>query len=135
MKETHYKNLSISFALIIIWILTLIFSTYEQKTGLFETWSLYFNFAISIMGTIILSILLIILRLIFYKKINFRNSTLYTLFGYLNFTISIIWFITLLMKILTIDYNLTESAFTSCFLSIIILSDIYWPRKSNKNVV
>jgi len=107
MKETYYKNLSISFALIIIWILTLIFSTYEQKTGLFETWSLYFNFAISIMVTIVLSILLIILRLIFYKKINFRNSALYIFFGYLNLTISTIWFITLLMKILTIDYNLT----------------------------
>ena len=57
MKETHYKNLSISFVSIIIWILTLIFSTYEKETNLFETWSLYFNFSISIMGTIILSIL------------------------------------------------------------------------------
>src|SRR6187549_2599151 len=102
MKEAHYKNLSISFALIIIWILGLIFSTYDQRTWLFETFSLYFNFAISILITIILSTLLIILRMIFYKKINLRDCILYTFFGYLNLTISIIWCITLLMEILTI---------------------------------
>jgi hypothetical protein len=133
MKEAHYKNLSISFALIIIWIITLIFSTYEQTTKVFDTWNLYFHFAISIMISTVLSILMILLRIIFYKKYSLRKSALYIFFGYLNLTISIIWTVALLMKILTINYNLTENALIACCLTIIILADIYWPRKLKKN--
>lgn len=132
IKVNHYKNLSISFGLIIIWVLTLVFSSYEQSTQLFNTFYLYFNFAGSIIISVVLSVLVMLVRVVFYKKINLRESALYTFFGYINLIISIIWIVALLMKILTIDYNLTESAIISCCLSIIILTDIYWIRALKK---
>lgn len=134
MKEQHYKNLAIAFLLIIVWILFLIFNSYDNENKEFSTWSLYFNFGASMHISIILSTVMLILRIVFYKNLKFVNNFFYTFLGLLNMTISMIWLTTLLMKILTIDYTLTEYGIVCWSLTIIILTDLYWPRKLNENV-
>ena len=132
MKDQHYRNLAITFALIIVWILVLIFSSYDNENENFNTWSLYFNFGGSMIVSIILGFIMLILRMIFYKNGKLKNNLFYTFFGFLNLIISMIWLTSLLLKVLTIDYKLTEYGIACCFVSIAILTDLYWTKKGKK---
>ena len=132
MKEQHYKFLAISFSIIIVWILFGLFNSYDEKNTDFSSWSLYFYFGGSMIVGIIISSIVLALRLIFFRKEKFRNNLFYVFCGYLNLIISIIWFTSLLTRILTIDYKLTEYGIPSFCLAIIILTDLYFPRKVTK---
>ncbi len=129
MKEQHYKFLAITFSIIIIWILFGLFNSYDEQNAYFSPWSLYFYLGGSMIVGIIISIVTLALRLIFYRKGKFRNNFMYVFCGYLNLIISIIWFVSLLTRILTIDYKLTEYGIPSFCLAIIIMTDLYFPRK------
>ncbi|REG98998.1 hypothetical protein C8P67_105163 [Flavobacterium aquicola] len=128
MKEQHYKYLAITFFLIIIWILVGLFSSYDNQNSIFSTWSLYFYLGGSMMLGIALTIIVLALRLIFFKKEKFKNNLFYVFCGFLNMIICIIWFVTLLMKMISIDYKLTELGIPSFCLAIIILTDLYFPK-------
>lgn len=132
MKEQHYKFLAITFSVIIIWILFGLFDSYDEHNAYFSPWSLYFYLGGSMIVGIIISIIVLALRLIFFRKEKYRNNFFYVFCGYLNLTISIIWFVSLLTRILTIDYKLTEYGIPSFCLAIIILTDLYFPRKVTK---
>jgi hypothetical protein len=105
---------------------------YDVQYSQFSTWSLYFYLVESMLLVCILSIIALTLRLILFRKEKFKNNLFYVFCGYLSMIISIIWSITLLMKIITFDHSLTEYGIANFFLTIIILADLYFPRKHIK---
>jgi hypothetical protein len=133
MKEQYFKFLAITFFLIILWLLAGVFSSYDNEDSMFSSFYLYFYLYESMIFGIVISIIMFILRMIFFRNRNFKKNFFWIFSGYFNMIISIIWITTLLMNIVTIDYTLTELGIPCFCIAIIILADLYFPRKLIEN--
>jgi len=107
MKESFYKNLSLSFFIIIIWIIYLFFDYFMEPIGLFNGFGLLTNFLYSCFFALALGTLIIILRSFILKyKVRFNKINFFLLFsGVFNLLIFTLFIISITLKILNYDIN------------------------------
>jgi hypothetical protein len=122
MKESFYKNLSLSFFLIIIWTIYLFFDYFIEPKGLFYGFGLLTNFLYSCFFALALGTLMIILwGFILKYKVRINKINFFLLFsGVFNLLIFILFIISITLKILNYDINALCLFGGNLILSLII---------------
>jgi len=137
MKEKLYRNTILSFVLINIWTLYSFFNFLKGKDGLFgREWDLFIYFGWSLIIGCGAGTILIILRSIIGKsnKSKIQNNFIYVFAGLFNLNLFTIWLITLILKLINIDWGYIYLFAIFCaIISSYILLDVYKSR--NEQIV
>ncbi len=135
MTKQHYKNLSLTFLIILIWSVYVFFDYFKEtdREGFIKL-TLFFDYYTAAMFSSVLGLINIILRFTRFRKKgneNFKNSIFYILSGYANMFLTIVWYIYLLISKQTVSETLLclEPACviinSNLIFGVIILVDIY----------
>lgn len=127
MKNHHFRNIVLSFVLIYIWILYSFFDYYN--TDSMGSLKLFFNFLSSSTCGAVIGVILILLRIIFFRKRNhfqFKNNFIYIMTGLFNLNFSIIWIVSIILKMINIDFEGLYYVFANIIPAIFILIDLYY---------
>ncbi|MBD3584113.1 hypothetical protein [Flavobacterium selenitireducens] len=139
MKKQHFIYTTISFILINIWTLYSFFDYYESATK-YSTGSitLLFNFLDAVMYSIGIGILLILMRLFYFrknKKSKLKNNFFYVFAGLFNLNISAIWVISICQSLIKIENESLYFVLGNFTIAIFILFDLYiFNQKENRGL-
>lgn len=133
MTKQHYKNLSLTFLIIIIWTVYVFFDYFTETDGFIKL-SLFLNYYFAAIISSVLAAINIILRFTKFREKNngiFKDSIFYIFSGFANLFLTIVWFIYLLVT----KQPLTETLIclepacliinSNLIFGVLILVDIY----------
>ncbi|TPG36340.1 hypothetical protein [Flavobacterium pectinovorum] len=126
MTKQHFKHVTLSFILIYIWILYNFFAYYN---GSMSSLTLFFNFLAFVALATGVGILLLLLRITFFRKskqFQLKNNFFYTFVGLFNLNLSIIWIISITMKMINLDFEGLSYVLGNVIIAIFILVDLYY---------
>jgi nitrogen fixation/metabolism regulation signal transduction histidine kinase len=102
MKKIQLRNIALAFIIINVWTLIGLFSAYKDWN--FSGFSIYYYFFNTCLLLILLGILSLTFRILIQKRqafrCKFKHNFFYSLIGYFNIYIFIIWIIIISMKIM-----------------------------------
>jgi len=135
MTKQHYKNLSLTFLIILIWSVYVFFDYFSETDGEgFIKLTLFFDYYTAAMFSGVLALINIILRITKFRKNgteNFKDSIFYILSGFANMFLTIVWYIYLLISKQTVSETLIclEPACiiinSNLIFGVLVLVDIY----------
>ncbi len=127
MEKHHFRNISLSFVLIYIWVLYSFFNYYNA--GSMSSLTLFFNFLSAVTCAAGIGVTLILLRITFFRKRNqfqFKNNFFYIMTGLFNLNLSIIWIISITLKMINLDFEGLYFVLGNIIPAIFILVDLYY---------
>ena len=131
MTENDFKHAAISLLLINIWTLFVFFGYYTD-TEMFRGFGLLAFFIFSVYFAYGMGIILFISRFLYFKKDKknkLTNNFFYVLTFIFNIYLFIIWIISSILKMLSLDYITIYYPILNLLISIVIFIDIYRFRK------
>lgn len=139
MTKQHYKSLSLTFLIILIWSVYVFFDYFSETDG-FIRLTLFFDYYTAVLFSSGLGAINIVLRFTKYRKWNtdiFKDNFFYVFSAFANLFLSIVWFIYLIITkqsilefLTTIDYS-TIFIDSNILFTVFILMDIYYFRQKN----
>ena len=131
MTKNDFKHAAISLLLINIWTLFVFFGYYTD-TEMFRGFGLLAFFIFSVYFAYGMGIILFISRFLYFKKDKknkLTNNFFYVLTFIFNIYLFIIWIISSILKMLSLDYITIYYPILNLLISIVIFIDIYRFRK------
>lgn len=127
-KELIYRNATLSFIVINIWSLYCFFDYFTEEESFLRSLGVYFDFYITTLFCITIGVVLLLLRLLVFKKskgYKLKNNIVYLFVGIFNLNIFVIWIIIFTLQLIQLKIDLIYFPIGNCVLSGIILSDIF----------
>jgi hypothetical protein len=135
MTKNDFKYATISLLLINIWTLYGFFDYYTEPSGMFHGLGLLIFFVYSLFFGIGIGIILLLSRTLYFKKEKKNkiiNNLFYMFSGIFSLNLFLIWSTAIILKVLSIDDDITFSAILNLIISTVIFIDIYRFRKISK---
>jgi membrane protease YdiL (CAAX protease family) len=139
MTKQHYKSLSLTFLIIIIWTVYVFFDYFSEIDGFIKL-TLFFDYYSAVVFSSGLAAINVILRFTRFRKKNtdaFKDNFFYVFSAIANLFLSIVWFIYLIItKQSTLEFLTTFDTSTlfidsNIIFAILILIDIYYFRPND----
>ncbi|MBA4275836.1 MAG: hypothetical protein C0430_03615 [Flavobacterium sp.] len=133
MTKNDYKYASISLLLINIWT-SYVFFGYYTNAEMLRGFGLLSFFIFSVYFAIGMGIILFISRFLYFKKDKKNkliNNFFYVFTGIFNINLFIIWIVTSILQMLSLDYDTIFFPILNLLISTLIFIDIYKFRKIN----
>lgn len=127
-KELIYRNATLSFILINFWSLYCFFDYFTAGSVFLRDMGVYFDFFITTLGCIAAGVVLLLLRLLVFKKskaYKLKTNFIYLFVGIFNLNILVIWIIIFMLQLIQLKIDLIYYPIGNFVLSGIILSDIF----------
>lgn len=133
MRKQHFKHIILSLLVIYIWVLYSFFDYYNA--GSMNSLTLFFNFLDSVVLASGFGILLILLRITFFrrkKQFKLKNNFFYVLAGLFNLNLSIIWIISIIMKMINLSFDGLYYLLGNVIVALYILVDLYYFKQKTE---
>lgn len=127
-KELTYRNATLSFIVINFWSLYCFFDYFTEEASFLRSLGVYFDFYITTLFCITIGVVLLLLRLLVFKKNNdykLKNNIIYLFVGIFNTNILVIWLVIYALQLIPLKTDLIYYPIVNSFLAGIILSDIF----------
>lgn len=129
MKKQHFIHTTLSMILINLWDMYIFFDYFLEPKGMFHGLGLFFNFTYSIFFAFILGILIILARILYFKKLKkekLKNNFFYIFVAIFNFNLLIIAVVSALLNIYSLHLPLLFYLMGNGIISLFIFVDVYY---------